>query len=402
MKKTTLIIRQIWSAIVLTSLVLGIVPTVQAQNTSYLNFQGRLLMSATTPAANYTFNLRLSIWDDEDYVAATDKNGAGALVGAAWQEVQTLTTDAQGFFIAKVGSETALPEFDPAVHRYLQADVKATTAENTNYIILDNMMANDAVDRKSILDSAYAQNSLLLNGHDTGTDAGDIPFLNENGQLDRALLDAGTWLDPVADVAARDAITGMVDGSVVYIESENSLYVYKDNAWAKMGYNLTYDSVNDEYDFGGSKLSNIAGPEDADDAATKDYVDTLFAEAAEAGGKYIGVTTIDNFTGAIAGGYVGGDTACRVDYPGSHVCRTDEILAAISTKDISTLFTYTDLAGAWILEGAPGYTAPANDCNGLTDGTANYLGAFWQFNNTTGGSGQLSICSQQKPLACCK
>lgn len=393
--------RQIVGAVATIALVLGIIPTTYATNTNYLNFQGRLLMSATTPAANFTFNIRLSIWDDGDYNPVTDKDGSGSLVGASWEEIQTLTTDSQGFFVAKVGFVTPLPEFDSSIHRYLQADVKQPAAPDTSYYLLDNMLATETIDRKSILDSAYAQNSLRLNGHDTGTDAGDIPFLNENGQLNRSLLDAGTWLDPVADATALAALTGMAEGSVTFMESENVLYIYQDSAWAKMGTDMSYDEINDKYNFGGSRLSNIAGPTEADDAATKDYVDTLIAEAAEAGGMYLGVTALTNFTGSISG-YTGGDAACRVDYPGSHVCRTDEILASISSKDISTLFTYTDLAGAWILEGAPGYTAPANDCNGLKDGTSDYLGAFWQFDSSTGGAGQLSICSQTKPLACCK
>jgi hypothetical protein len=396
----TQIPRHIVSAISAFVLVWGMFPTTYATNTNYLNFQGRLLMSATTPAANFTFNLRLSMWDDEDYVSAVDIDPSGVLVGASWQEVQTLTTDSQGFFVAKVGLVTPLPEFDPAIHRYIQGEVKQTTASNTTYYLLDNKLSDASIDRKSILDSAYAQNALRLNGHDTGTDAGDIPFLNAEGKLSRALLEVGTWLDPVADTVALASITGMTEGSLVFVESENSLYVYQDSAWAKMGTDMSYDEVNDKYNFGGSRVSNIGGPTEANDAATKDYVDTLFAERA-GGGTYLGITALTNFTGNISG-YTGGDAACRVDYPGSHVCQTDEIIATISARDISTLFTYTNLAGAWILEGAPGYTAPANDCNGLKDGTSSYLGAFWQFDPTTGGTGQLSICSQTKPFACCK
>jgi hypothetical protein len=358
------------------------------------------LASSTTPAANFTFNLRLSIWDDEDYVLSTDKDALGSLIGASWEEVQTLTTDSQGFFVAKVGIVTPLPEFNPAVHRYLQADVKQINSPDTSYFLLDNMVASPSIDRKSILDSAYAQNSLRLNGHDTGTDAGDIPFLNEEGKLDRSLLDAGTWLDPVGDAIELAAIIGMKEGAVVFVEAENVLYTYQNSSWVKMGTDMSYDEVNNKYNFGGSRVSNIGGPTEANDAATKDYVDTLFADAAEAGGTYEGVTAL-SFSGDVSG-YTGGDIACRVEYPGSHVCRTDEILATISTKDIETLFSYTNLAGAWILEGAPGYTAPANDCNGLKDGTSSYLGAFWQFDPNTGGAGQLSICSQTKPLACCK
>jgi len=112
--------------------------------------------------------------------------------------------------------------------------------------------------------------------------------------------------------------------------------------------------------------------------------------------EYDGLLNYNSFTG-----YKAAREICNDEFPGSHVCRTDEILSTIDLKDITTLFT--NGTTAWILEGAPGYTSNSNDCNGLTNNSnSDYYGAFWEFSVSEGGKGWLAPCSVTKPMACCK
>lgn len=118
-------------------------------------------------------------------------------------------------------------------------------------------------------------------------------------------------------------------------------------------------------------------------------------------GYFVGLSN-DSYTGDIRAanasrGYPAANYICDDNYSGSHICTTDEIINSIVSQDISS-WTGT----GWMAEGAPGFTANANDCVGLTDSTGSYLGAFWDFNNTTGGEGWLTACNGTKQLTCCR
>jgi hypothetical protein len=80
------------------------------------------------------------------------------------------------------------------------------------------------------------------------------------------------------------------------------------------------------------------------------------------------------------------------------MCQSSEVISYINNSSIGAL----DGSNAWVAEGAPGYTANANDCSGWTNNTTTYLGAFWYFIAGGGGNGSLINCSQLKPIACCK
>lgn len=213
----------------------GALSQAEAAVANTIAFQGRLLSSPTSPAANQNFDVRFSFWADADFNDGVDRDGAGALVGAAWQEVVSMTTDSQGFFILDVGSVTALPEFDAASHRFLQAEVKASGAADTTYFVLDNKAADANVDRKSLVNSAYAQNALRLDGKSLGFGADNIPYLDGNGKLDRSLITDDQWLDPVADVTAMNAIASPTTGDAVYVASEERIYTYNGTLWVKTG-----------------------------------------------------------------------------------------------------------------------------------------------------------------------
>lgn len=118
-------------------------------------------------------------------------------------------------------------------------------------------------------------------------------------------------------------------------------------------------------------------------------------------GTFQGVTSTamdGNMTFDGNAGYVAANNMCDGNFTGSHWCTTDEIKATIDDNN-HTSFT-TDLT-AWNMEGNPGFLSNSNDCQGMTDNTSTFLGAFWEFNNSTGGAGFLTNCSVKKVLACC-
>ncbi len=228
------------AAMVLVAITFSFMPAgAEAAVANTLSFQGRLLTGPTTPAANVTVQIRHSMWAGADFVDGVDRDGSGALVGAPWEEVQTITTDAQGFFMTIVGSVTALPTvFDSNLHQYLQAEVKANGSADTTYFLLDNMTANNAIDRKSITASVYAQNAARLDGRELGFGNGDIPYLDDvTGLLNHELLTDSSWRAPVADLAAMAALTDMVDGTVVFVVAEERMYTYDlgGTTWIRTG-----------------------------------------------------------------------------------------------------------------------------------------------------------------------
>jgi hypothetical protein len=136
------------------------------------------------------------------------------------------------------------------------------------------------------------------------------------------------------------------------------------------------------------------------------WVATTSLGFAASGGGYdtlIGTTTYTT-DGSISTstliGYQAANYQCNYEYPGSHFCRTHEILYTIQLKDITGWGN--DISNAWIAEGPPGYTYDSNDCNGYTDALSTKLGAFWLFNSNGGGAGWLVNCAQIKSLSCCK
>jgi len=91
------------------------------------------------------------------------------------------------------------------------------------------------------------------------------------------------------------------------------------------------------------------------------------------------------------GGYAAANQLCANNYLGSHVCVTDEIITTIREG-------LTPPSNAWLIEGPPGYTAYANDCDGWTTNNNTKLGAYWSSDN----KGWLTNCATQKPFACCR
>lgn len=148
--------------------------------------------------------------------------------------------------------------------------------------------------------------------------------------------------------------------------------------------------------------------------ATKFRVDTdgnvSVAGNLSVSGSYLNIPTVQTqYAGKTAGSYDGNrggygqaDNYCLSYGAGAHVCRAGEIIDNIS-RGVNLIISETGTA--WINNGAPGYTARANDCVGwkstspsIEDASIVY-GAFWDFDSK---DGWVASCNVQKPFACCK
>ncbi|MBW2990012.1 hypothetical protein KY358_06885 [Candidatus Woesearchaeota archaeon] len=124
--------------------------------------------------------------------------------------------------------------------------------------------------------------------------------------------------------------------------------------------------------------------------------------------------TSTNYNGlmisGILKGYAAANALCDADFPGSHICRADEILDTITYEDFESIPGWD--GSGWVAGGPPGYTAYANDCLGFTTSASNdggsppnpYLGRAWYFNygGSPAGSGWLVTCNSQIPITCCR
>lgn len=117
-------------------------------------------------------------------------------------------------------------------------------------------------------------------------------------------------------------------------------------------------------------------------------------------GHIVGMTTGSydgNLSNSTHIGYVRANALCNEEYTGSHFCTEVEVVLTIANG------SYGYSGTAWMAKGAPGYTAPANDCNGWNSDDGTDLTVFWNWDLNSGpGAGELTICSQSKKLMCCR
>ncbi len=162
-------------------------------------YNGHLLDSSGNPVTT-PHSIRFSFWKSPDYVT-TDTTATGAInIGstnyADWQEVQTITPNADGYFTVVMGSVTAMPSFSTMpqstlLNLRLQVNVKASAAADTAYELLDPNASDTAIDRSQLQSVPFAKNADLLDQRDTGTGSGSIPVLQNGGLLGRAQIPLG-------------------------------------------------------------------------------------------------------------------------------------------------------------------------------------------------------------------
>ena len=114
---------------------------------------------------------------------------------------------------------------------------------------------------------------------------------------------------------------------------------------------------------------------------------------------YTGSLSFGGFTG-----YKAGDAICNASFEGTHLCSMAEISYTIATRNLSVVIGW--VGEAWIATGPAKYSPaslPVNDCNGFAHGAAgSYLGNWWAFDQSTGGTGKTGNCGNTLSVGCCK
>lgn len=163
-------------------------------------YNGRLLNSAGT-AITTAHSIRFSYWKSADAVSSdttgTGSINTGATNYAGWQEVHTVTPNSLGYFSVELGSVTSLPSYAnlPAstlLSLFLQVDVKASSAADTSYEMLDNDSSDTAIDRSGILSVPFASNADTIDTREIGTGSGSIAILGPNGEFTKDVIPGGT------------------------------------------------------------------------------------------------------------------------------------------------------------------------------------------------------------------
>ncbi len=152
----------------------------------YLMYEGSLMNSSGTPLTG-VFEFRFSFWTNVDYM---DTDVVDGFINEAssdylgWNEIQPKALGEGGRFSIEIGASKPLV-YDifenPRV--YLQVEVKKAGRPYKEFEILDVDFSSDIIDRMVFDSVPYAFNADKLDFRDTGFEAGDIPYLNEEGKL---------------------------------------------------------------------------------------------------------------------------------------------------------------------------------------------------------------------------
>lgn len=163
-------------------------------------YSGHLLDSSANPITT-PHTVRFSFWSSRDHVAG-DTTAAGAINTAAanyagWNEVHTVTPNAQGYFTVELGTVTPLPGWDTfdisvLLNMFLQVEVKAAANPDTAYELMD-VNVSDATNDRSPIDSVpFALNADFIDQREIGTGSGDIAILEEGDVFPTAVIPGGT------------------------------------------------------------------------------------------------------------------------------------------------------------------------------------------------------------------
>ena len=192
---------QVWSS-----------PSVFAVTTTpnIIPYEGVLRDAGGTPIT-VAQDFRFSIWLDSDFTAGVDRDGAGAIPGAApgysgFSEVQTVTPDGVGYFQINIGEVAGtIPDFTITSDLYLQVEVKPSGSPNTAYETLDIDGIDNLVDRQAIGTLPYARNADFIDNREIGTSDGDIAILGPGDVFDTSVIPGGTNSDDFLIDANDDA-----------------------------------------------------------------------------------------------------------------------------------------------------------------------------------------------------
>ena len=172
---------------------------------------------------------------------------------------------------------------------------------------------------------------------------------------------------------------------------------------------LFVQDINLNGTLSGNGTINLSGPGDVclEDGTCLSTITGELIEASFNASYFYNKTPVSYKGNFSSGGFVGyraGHDICSQAFAGSHLCYESELMLTIDQGNISNITSWE--GSAWIMTGGAKFSpadVPVNDCDGFTHGVADsYLGSFWIFNQTDGGSGGVGHCANEIPLACCK
>jgi hypothetical protein len=213
-------------------------PAASAATTAPLRhtYNGHLFTSTGT-AITSAHSIRFSYWTDANYIA-TDTNADGSINTSAstyvgWQEVRTVTPNSNGYFSVDLGSGAALPgmnqlSISTLLSLFLQVEVKAGSAADTAYEVLDPHPSDTSRDRSPVLSVPFALNADRLDQRDVGTSSGSIPVLSSGAQL----LLSGSILRLDADDSEELTVSlqfGRSLGNALSYDKANSRFTFTDD-----------------------------------------------------------------------------------------------------------------------------------------------------------------------------
>lgn len=248
-------------------------------------------------------------------------------------------------------------------------DSDTTYTAGSNLSLGGTIFSLDTIGVRNWLDNVYVQISNLVslvgNWSDDKPNYYNITYVYNKTEIDNAQYINQTY------------------GNLTYIlqSNESNLNVNSSNYW---------DNLDSPSDILGSQINNDLNWINTSSGGANDG---LFL-------NYTPITTTGNITNGTLKGYLAGNNICDTYYDGSHMCTIDEILNTINQNVSNTNFTAT----FWASEGAPGYLANANDCDGWTSQSGTYLGSIFVGSTShlnTYGSGSLVACSASRAISCC-
>lgn len=194
----------------------------------YLLYEGQL-RTPTGEAFTGEFEYRFSFWKNADFreteltenfsIDTTAENFLG------WQERQITTLSDNGFFSLKVGSISVFPEtlfINPNI--YLQVEIKYRTDKDEQFELIDSDTGNAGYDRMILSSIPFAQNADKLDFRDTGYEAGNIPYLDDEGKLPRALIDAGFGAGDIPYLDEEGKLPSeIIPGDILFLDGEGKL-----------------------------------------------------------------------------------------------------------------------------------------------------------------------------------
>lgn len=245
-------------------------------------YEGILKDSTSTPITT-PVSLRFSVWLDGDFTVGVDRDGAGAIPGAApgfsgYSEVHIVTPDTNGFFQVDIGSiGGTIPEFNIVSDLFLQVEVKPSASPDTAYETLDIDGVDNVADRQTIGTMPYARNADYIDNREIGTSSGDIAILGVGDVFPISVIPGGTNSDDFIIDADDDApgLTQLSFGPTL----SNRILQYDPNgvAVADGWFNFT-DDVNIDGDLTVTGTINgvTLGPQSKSIQLQPEYPNTIF------------------------------------------------------------------------------------------------------------------------------